>query len=55
MSWKERKNGGSELLKCDCVNTFQDNVHGAGMRVHNIGGKDKGKKATCTGCGKVKT
>ena len=41
----------SILLKCTCENEFQDKAYGKGIRVHNIGQKDKSKRfAYCTVC-----
>ena len=40
------KNGGTEVLRCSCVNEYQDKKYGKQMRVHNVG--TKGSK--CTVC-----
>jgi len=52
--WREKANGSSTVLSCVCASAFQDKQYGVANRVHNIGGKKGGKKATCTVCEKVK-
>ena len=46
------------ILKCDCYNKYQDELHGKGMRVYNYPCKSKatGKytAARCTVCGNMK-
>ncbi len=46
----------SEILRCDCQNTFQDDIHGRGMRVCNHSKKESSQnvnKYRCTVCGKI--
>lgn len=50
---------GTEILKCTCRHAGQDELHGAGMRVHNRAGVSGRKKASeddvvyrCTVCSK---
>lgn len=41
--------GGTVILECTCVQTYQDKLYGRGKRVHNL--KKTGAEANCTGCG----
>lgn len=42
----------TKIMKCKCVNEFQDQEYGPGMRVHNSCGKDKTTAGwRCTVCG----
>ncbi len=47
-----------KILKCNCINEFQDKTYGKGLRVHNPAGKantkDFGSKHICTVCKDVK-
>lgn len=38
------------IKPCDCKDEYQDQNYGKGLRVHNVGGKGKGKVAYCTVC-----
>lgn len=42
----------SEVKPCDCQNKGQDEIHGKGMRVHNLGKKESKTFWRCTVCGK---
>jgi hypothetical protein len=42
------------LIKCDCVNAYQDERYGQGMRVHNLM-KGEPKRGRCTICEKEHT
>jgi len=45
--------GGSKILRCNCFHVFQDQLHGAGMRVFNRApkGEPQGmKQFRCSVC-----
>lgn len=48
---KPKNGSGVEIIKCACINAFQDSQYGPTQRVHTVG---NGKR-TCTVCGNVKT
>ena len=43
----------TEIIQCNCESEFQDQLYGKGMRLMNIGGKDKPDSYHCTVCGRV--
>lgn len=44
------------IMKCDCINKMQDELHGPGMRVHNkmVTPKTGKQEYRCTVCQSVK-
>jgi hypothetical protein len=52
-----RKGIMTKVIKCKCQNKHQDEIHGAGNRVHNNRGDPDKNKASywkCTVCGDCK-
>lgn len=45
----------SKLMKCACVNKFQEKKYGKNMRIHTITTKDTTPHYRCTACGFEKT
>ena len=45
---------GTKVIKCVCINEYQDKKYGEQKRVHNIGGTKDEPTYTCTVCGKKK-
>jgi hypothetical protein len=43
---------GVKIIKCSCAHEYQDEMHGAQMRVHNVSPKGIAK---CTVCGSEKS
>jgi len=41
-----------KILKCNCVNEYQDSIHGNGNRLHNFSAKNSNWR--CTVCGNDK-